>query len=203
LAEPCDAFSARRRCLVGARRLRRTRILRCAAHAWLAKPAKSRLSLTRTRGAAGSARPGRPAGLTLLPEETGIIVRMRNVGSLPVRKLPATSARPHRHLPVDRPCNAHLGSRHALDATEPAVAEILGANSCDATGNTCVSISVCDIYVVNINPTVEAPNAVQATPPPGMEGFEGSQRHPPDASESKSHAESHPAPKSEEANQRR
>src|ERR1035438_6362208 len=88
LTKPPEAFGAARGCLVAARRLRRPRILSCAVHARLAKPAEPRLILSCARWAAGSSLPGWPAGLRggLLSEEMHVVARVRNVGRLPVRK---------------------------------------------------------------------------------------------------------------------
>ena len=183
LAEPPEAFGAGRRRLVAARGLRRTRILGCpAGHARLAKPAEARLILGRSRRAAGSSLPGGSAGLRrgLLSarEEMHAVARMSNVGRLPVRELAAGRAGTDRHLSANRPCHAHLRSRYALDATEPPVAEILRADGRDAICHTRISINICDVYASNVNPTVEAADAVETAAPPGMEGFERSQRHP-------------------------
>src|ERR1035441_1596287 len=111
---------------------------------------------------------------------------MTSVARLPVRELAAGRAGTDRHLSANRPCHAHLRSRYALDATEPPVAEILRADGRDAICHTRISINICDVYASNVNPTVEAADAVETAAPPGMEGFERSQRHPSDTPVSKS-----------------
>src|ERR1019366_9056125 len=114
------------------------------AHTRLAKPAESRLSLSCARRAAGSALPGRPAALrrSLLSarEEMHVVAGVRNVGRLPVRKLAAGRAGTHRHLPVNRPCNAHLRSGYALDAAEAPAAEVFRADGRNAIRHTRISI---------------------------------------------------------------
>src|ERR1039458_4419592 len=207
LAEPPDAIRPGGGRLVAARRLCRPRILGRAAHARLAKPAIPGLSLTCTRRAAGSSLPGcSPSlhrGLLAAREETRVITRMRNVGCRPVRKLAAGRAGTHRHLSANRPCNAHLRSGYALDATELSVAEVLCTDRRNAVRTTRISIYICDVCARNVNASVEAADAVEPAAPPGIEGFERSQRHPSDTPVPKSAAKAHPAAESEEPNQGR
>src|ERR1017187_329162 len=198
LAESPEALGPGRGRLVAAGGLGRTRILGCAAHARLAKPPESGLILSCIRGAAGSSLPGRPAGLPLLSEETHVVARVPNIGRLPVRKLPAARARTHRHLPANPSCHAHPRSGYALDAAEPPVAEVLRADGCNTIGHTRISISICDVYVGDVNPSVEAAGAVEPAAPPRMEGLEWRQRHPSDIPEAKSDAKAHSPAESEE-----
>src|ERR1035441_10197823 len=86
----------------------------------------------------------------------------------------------HRHLSANRPCNAHLRSGYALDATELSVAEVLCTDRRNAVRTTRISIYICDVCARNVNASVEAADAVEPAATPGIEGFERSQRHPTD-----------------------
>jgi hypothetical protein len=114
-----------------------------------------------------------------LRKESRISAALRNVSDAAVGKLQVAARRRDRHLPADESRFAHLIAREPRDITEPAAMEIVVPNPGYSVTEARIPVYVCDIYISNVNVSVESA-AVIAAPPPRVEGLIRRERHPTD-----------------------
>src|ERR1035437_7958191 len=128
-------------------------------------------------------------GIGLLPrEEPQVLISPWGIRHRAVRESPVHVGSGDRHLPADQSRLGHLGSRRPPNAVEPAAPEVIRPNRRNPICHASISIVVCDVYVGNINATVEAIPAVESASPPGVERLVRSQWDPAHVAEPKAHA---------------